>query len=131
MRSFLLTIFQLLFSLAMYSLCIVFFAVALAPGVYVFLNIWQNTLALAVSLRCIWLGFALAAGYFLFGFTLILIAGLIRTVFRLRLKEGKYPIFSPQGLKWAFVSALYLMINFTFIDFILLTPFANLLQRLL
>ena len=34
-------------------------------------------------------------------------------------------------MQWAFVSSLYLMINFTFIDFILLTPFASILQRLL
>lgn len=36
-----------------------------------------------------------------------------------------------EAFKWAFISSLYLMINYTFIDFVLLTPFANLLFRLL
>jgi acetyltransferase-like isoleucine patch superfamily enzyme len=49
----------------------------------------------------------------------------------LRLKEGNYPIFSWGAVKWAFVSSLYLIVNFTFMDFVLLTPFSNLLLRLL
>jgi acetyltransferase-like isoleucine patch superfamily enzyme len=40
-------------------------------------------------------------------------------------------MFSWEALKWAFISSLYLMIHYTFIDFILLTPFSNLLFRLL
>ncbi len=131
MKSFLMTIGQLAFSLSMYFLCIIFFGLALVPGVYVFLNAWEAALGYSLVLRCLTLGLSLALGYFLFGFTLILLAGGVRTVFRLRLKEGNHRIFSYEALKWAFVSSLYLLINFTFIDFILLTPFANLLQRLL
>ncbi|MBI4846405.1 MAG: hypothetical protein HY810_08065 [Candidatus Omnitrophica bacterium] len=40
-------------------------------------------------------------------------------------------MYSPQALKWAFIGSLYLMISYTFVDFILLTPFSNLLFRLL
>ncbi|MFA5272438.1 MAG: acyltransferase, partial [Candidatus Omnitrophota bacterium] len=61
----------------------------------------------------------------------IVISGLIRSVLRLKLREGTYKLFSFEAIKWAFTNTLYLLINFTFIDFILLTPFANLLQRFL
>ncbi|MBP7215976.1 MAG: hypothetical protein KBA46_01700 [Candidatus Omnitrophica bacterium] len=131
MKSFLITAGQLLFSLTMYCCATIFFGLALIPGIVLVLKAWSMGQAMDVLPRLFLLGISLAAGYFLFGFSLILIAGSVRTVLRLRLKEGNYPIFSWQALQWAFISSLYLMINFTFIDFILLTPFANLLLRLL
>jgi acetyltransferase-like isoleucine patch superfamily enzyme len=131
MKNFFISFLQMLFSLSMYVMGIIFFGIALAPGVYIFLKVWQATLAIPAVYRCIAMGMSIALGYFLFGFTLILLAGGTRTILCLRLKEGNYKIFSLGALKWAFISSLYLMINFTFIDFILLTPFASLLQRLL
>lgn len=131
MNPFLVSLGQLIFSLSMYLIGTVFFGLALIPAVGLVLKAWQAGLGLSPLWRCSLLGFAVSAGYFLFGFSLILLAGGTRAIFRLRLKEGVYPIFSAGGLKWAFISSLYLLINFTFIDFILLTPFANFLQRLL
>lgn len=131
MRSFLITAGQLLFSLSMYCMGTVFFGLALVPGIALFFKVWALGQGMNDFARLFLLGISLAAGYFMFGFSLIAIAGLTRLCLRLRLREGNYPIFSLPALKWAFISSLYLMINFTFIDFILLTPFANLLLRLL
>jgi len=131
MKTYLISLVQLLFSLAMYLMGTVFFGLAMIPGIAIALKVWQANAALSFLQRAAFLGFSIAGGYFLFGITLILLVGFTRTVLRLRLKEGRYPVFSWGALKWAFVSSLYLMINFTFIDFILLTPFANLLHRLL
>jgi hypothetical protein len=131
MRSFMIAAGQLLFSLFMYLMGTVYFGLALIPGIALILKAWQAGAGLAPFMRLAILGAAIAGGYFLFGFTLVLIAGGTRAILRLRLQEGTYPVFSWAGLKWAFISCLYLLINFTFIDFILLTPFANLLQRLL
>lgn len=131
MRSFLITLAQLVFTISMYLIGIIFFGLALIPGIALVLKTWNAGIGLQPLMRYSMLGFSIAGGYFLFGLTLILLVGLTRTILRLRLKEGSYPIFSWGTLKWAFINSLYLMINFTFIDFILLTPFANLLQRLL
>lgn len=131
MKSFLMTLSQLLFSLVMYALGIIFFGLALSPAVFIFFKVWAITSSAALWVRCLSIGFTLALGYFIFGFSLIILAGAVRTLFGLRLREGNHRILSPESFKWAFVSSLYLLINFTFIDFILLTPFANLLQRLL
>jgi len=131
MKSFLIFLGQLVFALAMYIIGTFYFGLALIPGIAVVLNAWNAGLTMPPVARCALLGFSAAGGYFLFGFSLILLTGLTRTFLGLRLKEGRYPIFSGMALRWAFVSSLYLLINFTFIDFILLTPFANLLQRLL
>jgi len=131
MKSFLMTLSQLFFTLTMYALGIVFFGLALTPAVFIFLKVWAIMDGAGLWLRCLSAGLTLALGYFIFGFTLIILTGAVRTIFGLRLKEGIHKMFSLESFKWAFVSSLYLLINFTFIDFILLTPFANLLQRLL
>jgi acetyltransferase-like isoleucine patch superfamily enzyme len=131
MKSFLMTLGQLIFSLSMYLIATIYFGLALIPGAALVVRALEAGQGLGALARYSLIGFSISAGYFLFGFTLILLAGFTRVILRLRLKEGVYPIFSFGGLKWAFISSLYLLINFTFIDFILLTPFANLLQRLL
>lgn len=131
MKSLLISLGQLLFSLLMYCIGTIYFGLALIPGVGLVMKAWQIGFNMNPIARYAILGFSIAGGYFLFGFSLILLAGLTRTFLFLRLKEGSYPIFSLGALKWAFTSSLYPMINFTFIDFILLTPFANLLLRLL
>lgn len=131
MKSFFVTFTQLLFAVAMYAMGSIFFGAALVPGILLVLNVWETTLPLALGPRVFSLGVSLAAGYFLFGLTLILLVGLFRTCLRVRLKEGTYPLVSMESMKWAFMGSLYLMIHYTFIDFVLLTPFANLLFRLL
>jgi non-ribosomal peptide synthetase-like protein len=115
----------------MYLIGTVFFGVALIPGVAIFFSALEHSQGLPVLARYAVLGLSLAGGYFLFGLTLIFLVGMVRMVLRIRLKEGNHPIFSAEAFKWAFVSALYLLVNFTFIDFILLTPFSNIFFRML
>lgn len=131
MRSFLITLVQLLFAVFMYSMGCVFFGAAMVPGLALLMKVWNATLSYGMIPRLFCLGMTLSAGYFLFGLTLVALVGTFRAVFRLRLSEGEFPMFSIQAIQWAFLSSLYCMINYTFIDFILLTPFANLLFRML
>ena len=131
MKSTLITVVQLLFTVFMYVMGSVFFGLALVPGLALIFKFWTLSSATHDVVRLFMLGFTVALAYFLFGLTLILLVGTFRTVFRLKLKPGVYPMYSFEALKWAFLSSLYLMIHYTFIDFILLTPFANLLFRML
>lgn len=122
---------QLVFTVFMYLMGSVFFGAAMVPSLALLLKILQATSTLELFPRLFYLGFTLAVGYFLFGLTLIVLVGLFRTTFRIRLKEGTHEMFSLEAMKWAFTGSLYLMIHYTFIDFILLTPFANFLFRML
>ncbi len=131
MKSVLITLGQLVFAVFMYVIGAMFLGAALMPALALVAKTWQITAGAEVSLRLFFMGFAIALGYFIFGLSLVILVGLFRTILRIRLKEGRYPIFSFEALKWALISSLYLMVNYTFIDFILLTPFANLLFRLL
>lgn len=125
------TFTQLLFTIFMYLMGSIFFGAAMVPGLAILLKVWQTTLNYELIPRLFCLGFTLASGYFLFGLTLILLIGIFRMIFRIRLQEGTHEMFSFEAMKWAFIGSLYLMIHYTFIDFVLLTPFANLLFRLL
>lgn len=125
------TLTQLLFTLFMYLMGSVFFGLAMVPGLALLLKVWETTLNTNLIFRLFCLGFTLSLGYFLFGLTLILVVGIFRTLFQIRLKEGTHPLLSFEAMKWAFTGSLYLMIHYTFIDFVLLTPFANLLFRML
>lgn len=131
MKWLFMSLVQLLSSIVMYAIGTVFFGIALIPGIALFFNVWSYAQNISGIMKYLLLGLSLAGGYFLFGFTLILLVGFVRTVLFIRLKEGNYPLFSAEAFKWAFISALYLLVNFTFIDFILLTPFANIFLRLL
>jgi acetyltransferase-like isoleucine patch superfamily enzyme len=131
MKWFLTILVQLLFAVFMYLMGSVFFGAALVPGLALFLKVWNTTASMAPLLRLFFVGTTISLGYFIFGLMLIVLVGLFRTILGLRLKEGTYPLFSGEAMKWAFISSLFLMIHYTFIDFILLTPFANLLFRLL
>lgn len=130
MKSFLITVGQLFFSLFMYVLGTIFFGLALIPGIALVLKTWTATFGLSNLSRFFILGISLASAYFLFGFSLIILVGLTRIIFQLKLREGSYPIFSWGAVNWALCGALQLMISFTFFDFILLTPFASVLLRL-
>ena len=127
----LMTLAQVVFTIFMYVMGALFFGAALVPGLALIMKVWMATADLSLLPRLFWLGTSIAMGYFVFGLALIVLVGLFRTGLNLRLKEGVYPLVSFEAFKWAFISSLYLMINYTFIDFVLLTPFANLLFRLL
>lgn len=127
----LMTLAQAVFTVFMYVMGALFFGAALVPGLFLVMKIWTWSADFSLGLRLFALGTSISLGYFIFGLTLIILVGVFRAALNLRLKEGVYPLVSFEAFKWAFISSLYLMINYTFIDFVLLTPFANLLFRLL
>jgi len=131
MKSFFITLGQLVFALLMYAMGTIFFGIALVPALVLVHKVWQSVHVFEPLVRYFLIGASLSAGFIVFGLSLILVIGLTRMLLFIRLKEGNYSIFSWPAVKWAFVSTLYLLINFTFMDFVLLTPFANLLLRLL
>ncbi len=110
---------------------VIFYGLSLAPGIALTLYAWNRYLDQSLVVRSLTLGMSLAAAYFLFGLCLIFLIGLTRTLLFLRPKEGRHKLLSYEAAKWAFINSLYLLVNFTFIYFILLTPFANWFLRML
>lgn len=126
-----LSIIQGIIVLFLYVLGAAVIGAAMAPSIVLFLNILNATLLWAPWARALALGLGLAVGFFIFGLTLLVLVGFLNMVLNLRLKEGQYSFKDPEMLKWFFLNALVQGVKAFFMDFMLLTPFANLFYRMM
>lgn len=125
------TIAQLLFAAFLHLMGALVIGSAIFPGILLIYYAWTHTVVYFVVLRVWLLCVSLVLAYFVYGFSLISILGLLRTVLRLNLKEGEYRVASFGMMRWMFINALYIIVSITFMDFILLTPIAALFFRLM
>jgi len=126
-----LTVVRVLLALALYAVGALVIGLALVPTALLGRAVWQATAGLGALAQTVWVCVALGAGYFVFGFSLMVLTAAMRVLFRLDLKEGEYPLASAGMLKWYVSNALQLLVWTTFGDFLLLTPFASLFYRLM
>ena len=131
MRQIITTISQYVATFFLYSVGTVILGLSILPGIALCYYLWTHLQTQVLQLRLVALSFGVAAAFFLYGITLMLVAGILRVVFRLNLREGEYRIPSAGLFKWLFANSLYLVVAATFMDFILLTPFANIFYRLM
>lgn len=125
------TITQFLCTICIYSVGILVMGTAVLPGILLVHYAWIHTLIYFVILRFWLIGVSLVLAFFIYGFSLIFILGLLRVVFRLNLKEGEYRIASFGIYRWMFINGLYMIASITFMDFILLSSFSILFFRLM
>lgn len=71
------------------------------------------------------LAFALASGYFIYGFSLIAIVPLANSLLRAQLTAWRGPYYSAMSLKWFVHNGLTYLARFTFLEFITPTPISN------
>lgn len=127
----LLTVGMIVGTLILYVLGVVVLGLAVFPGALWCHAIWRSTIDRLLWQRVLVACFAAVAAYFLYGFTLMAITGMLRIALRLKLREGEYPIVSVGAAKWALAIALKSPVSITFLNVILLTPFAALFYRLM
>jgi non-ribosomal peptide synthetase-like protein len=122
---------QVLLTLALFAETIAILGVALAPAVA--LVGWASArLPLADTARALGLGIALVAGYFAFGLALLVVLPVARWLTLARgTPVGRFPYFSFGAWRWASYNALTLMLRFTFVNWIRVTPFLPLYHRLM
>ncbi|MBD3246686.1 MAG: hypothetical protein GF333_06695 [Candidatus Omnitrophica bacterium] len=131
MKGFVNTAGQMIFTLVLYAFGVVILGLSIFPGVMLCVKVWGVAAAGILPARVLFLCLAMTTAYFIAGFCLMLLVGIIRIVFRLSLKEGEYPLYSFGAMKWAFINSLVLVVSNVFMDFILLTPFVNAFYRLM
>ncbi len=123
------TLFQYLFTFFLYGLGALILAVAMTPSFAFLLWLWGAVNPQGLLSKAAVLSLGVGTGYFLFGLTLTLETILLRLALNLKLREGMYDYFSLETVKWAFVNALMLIVNLTFMDFMKLTPLLPLYYR--
>lgn len=130
-KSLFATITQLLCTICLYFVGIIVMSLAILPGILLVHHVWTNAFNYAIILRFWLICLSLVSAYFIYGFSLIFILGLLRIIFRLNLKEGEYRIASFGIYRWMFINGLYMIAAITFMDFIMLTPFSIIFFRLM
>ena len=122
---------QVLMTLLLFAEAIAILGVALSPAVALF-GWAEARLPPAGALRALGLGAALAAGYFAFGLALLVVVPVARWVtFARGTPVGRFPYLSVGAWRWASYNALTLMVRFTFVNWIRVTPFLPLYHRLM
>lgn len=109
----------------MIAIYLVSFGLALAPGVYFTMsvyNFFENSGAMIQALAS---GLTLGLSYFIFGLSLLFLAPFFNWALRLNKKiksnwRGSW--FSVETLPWYYHNALTQMVRYTFLDFITPTP---------
>ncbi len=126
-----LTIARVVLALTLYAIGALVIGFALVPAVMFCYAVWAATAAAWPAWRIISVCVAVGFGYFIFGFSLMLLTALVRLVCCLDLREGEYPLASLGALRWFISNALQFLVWTIFGDFLLLTPFAALFYRLM
>lgn len=113
----------LAYSLVILSLGAVLLALSVFPAVSLLQPLLSKG-AWGISL-------ALGAGYFLTGVSMLFWCALAHHLMFLRLRPGSYPLLSFESFRWSTASALYMLLKYTFADFLVATPFFTLYLRAL
>lgn len=117
---------QAVFPLLLYVLGGLVLGVSLFPGVTLTAWLYRVTGGSLLAVSC-----GLGVGYFLYGFTLMLVTSFLNMVFGLKLKPGRHKYFSLECIRWVLASALHLVVKVTFVDFVMLSPILNQWYRMM
>jgi non-ribosomal peptide synthetase-like protein len=122
---------QTLLTLGLFVEAIVILGAALFPAAALFASI-EARLPASGALRALGVALALATGWFVFGLALLVVIPVFRWVtFARGTPVGRFPYLSFGSWRWASYNALTLMLRFTFVNWIRVTPLLPLYHRLM
>jgi non-ribosomal peptide synthetase-like protein len=120
-----------LVSLLLFVECSALLGLAAWPGVLLWERV-ESALPPVGALRVPALAMAAVAGYFVSGLALLLIVPVARWVlFATGTPLGRFPFLSWGAYRWASYNALTLLVRFSFVNWIRVTPFLPLFHRLM
>jgi len=96
--------------------------VSLTPGVLLFNWASETTRDSHALIHGLSLGMSLAAGFFMYGLTLIFVVPLVNKLLPLKVKPHRASWFSLSVIPWYYHNALTYLVRYTFLEFITPTP---------
>jgi acetyltransferase-like isoleucine patch superfamily enzyme len=122
---------QVVITVGLYVQIAILGGIATAPGVYGALGAWEATTAWALPARVL-AGCCLGWGaYFSYAICVVFVVGVFRLVTRARVPVGTFPYYSFQAFRWASYNALILLVRYTCMNFLRVTPFLTIFHRLM
>lgn len=120
--------------LALLPLAAVFISLlgfALIPGVALFQTVTEASRDLPALAQYVTWGISLAAGYFAFGFSLMIVIPVACFIFRAYPRDYRGPYYSAEAGRWYFSNGLLYLVRYSFLEFVTPTPFNNLFYLLM
>jgi acetyltransferase-like isoleucine patch superfamily enzyme len=122
---------QVLLTLGLYVQLAILAGLATSPGVYLAVRAWPTISSLPLPLRVVaacCMGWCV---FFSYAISVVLVVGAFRFVTRGGTPLGRFPFYSFKAYQWASYNALTLLVRYTCINFLRVTPFIVLLHRLM
>jgi len=113
---------------AMAAACI---GTALLPGLFLIRYVFLSTAGLSEFVRIWILGASIGAGYFFYGFTLVLLVPLLNLLMRIRLSAWRGGYYSLEAIPWYIHNGSTYLVRYTFLEFITPTPINILFFRMM
>ena len=107
----------------LYLLASLFLGIAFLPGFFIFNQVSNWTLDWSTLARFWALGSALAFGYFMYGFMMIIGAPIANFLMRARPQKWRGPYYSLPAVLWYIHNGWTYLVRFTFLEFVTPTPF--------
>lgn len=112
----------------LYILCM---GVALTPGAMLFEAVSASVQNSHLLFRNGAIGLALAAGYVLYGLTLIMVVPLVNKLLPLKVRPHRATWYSLSVVPWYYHNALTYLVRYTFLEFITPTPLNKLFFQMM
>ena len=125
------TLVQTLLTLGLYVELSVLAGIASAPGVYGAWRAWDASAAWPPAARVLLACILAWAVYFSYTVCVILVVGGFRRLIRAGTPLGRFRFYSGKAARWAHYNALILLVRYTCINFVRVTPFIVLFHRLM
>ncbi|MBC7741808.1 MAG: hypothetical protein H7061_06410 [Bdellovibrionaceae bacterium] len=124
-------VMQLVTMIPIYLLACLILGASLTPSVAFFRYIQAATQDSSSIIQNLCFALSLAAGYFIYGTTLIFVAPLVNKIVIGRLAEWRGNYYSAQSLKWFVHNGLTYLARFTFLEFVTPSPLALLFYQMM
>ena len=116
-------------SLALYGLGSLAFGLAFFPGAAGLVALWMALEGVSWAWRLLAICLAMPLSFLLYGVLMMAMLGLVRSIFRITIKEGDYGAGAPEAQAWLLFNGLHFLYVKTFLDFLRLSPMLNLYLR--
>lgn len=124
-------LFQILMLMPLYVLASLSLGLCLVPGIWLVKSVFAASAEWLPFFQFWALGVSLAAGYFLYGFALLLVAPALNFAIRGNLKAWRGPYFSLESFKWFLHNGCVYLARYTFLEFVTPTPISNLFYQMM
>ncbi|AFM12405.1 DapH/DapD/GlmU-related protein [Turneriella parva] len=121
-------------ALALLPLAAIFVAllgVALMPGIAVFQWLGGIAEAWPIAGQYLFWGIGIAAGFFTYGFSLMVVIPLACFLMRAYARDYRGVYFSAEAGRWYFSNALLYLVRYSFLEFVTPSPFGNIFYLLM